>query len=376
MADSDFSGLPENTSPASADLLAMTDDPSGTPVTQKITLANLFKVINTFTADTSPQVTADYVPTYDNSGSAAKKVLLNHLAVLGLNEEGSMYNGRISPSVSSNNLTLALKTNAGTDPSSTDPVYVRIGNTARTITAALSTTLSAGTNWHGSGGTMFASKAIDYFVYLVYDSGSSAVGISHARIPYGHVVSDFSSTSTNENYLSAYSNYTTTDDCVLIGRFQATLSGTPNYNWSVPTYTSVTLINKPINWTRDLDFTPTWTNLTIGTQIAKYKITENWMEFNVNNVAPTISGAVSFAVPFTPVGYEASALYSPIGGSIYVDAGNAVYNGVTVLHTSSIEPRANGAGGTYGTLVTLSASIPFTWAASDTIDISGRYRIG
>ena len=51
-----------------------------------------------------------------------------------------MWNGKIVPSVASDNLTVALKTHAGTDPSATDPVYVMIGGVVRTITSALSAT--------------------------------------------------------------------------------------------------------------------------------------------------------------------------------------------------------------------------------------------
>jgi hypothetical protein len=65
--------------------------------------------------------------------------------------QGFLINGKIVTSVSSNNLTVAIKTLAGSDPSSSDPVYARIGNTVRSITAALSVTKNAGTNWFNSG---------------------------------------------------------------------------------------------------------------------------------------------------------------------------------------------------------------------------------
>lgn len=45
MADTKISGLTANTTPATTDLLVMVDDPSGTPATQKITIANFLKVL-------------------------------------------------------------------------------------------------------------------------------------------------------------------------------------------------------------------------------------------------------------------------------------------------------------------------------------------
>jgi hypothetical protein len=56
MADAKITGLTENTTPLVTDIAAVVDDPSGSPVTQKITLANLlFKITNfhigTFTRD-------------------------------------------------------------------------------------------------------------------------------------------------------------------------------------------------------------------------------------------------------------------------------------------------------------------------------------
>lgn len=41
MADTKITGLTELTTPALADVIAIVDDPTGTPVTKKMTLANL-----------------------------------------------------------------------------------------------------------------------------------------------------------------------------------------------------------------------------------------------------------------------------------------------------------------------------------------------
>jgi hypothetical protein len=65
------------TAPDKADLFALYDTSAGAG--RKITVEDLFKVINTFTADTSPDGATDYIQTYDNSATSAKRVLLNNL---------------------------------------------------------------------------------------------------------------------------------------------------------------------------------------------------------------------------------------------------------------------------------------------------------
>lgn len=174
----------------------------------------------------------------------------------GTNIEGSN-NGKISVSVASNNITVALKTLAGADPSSGDPVTVRIGDTERSVTAALSVTKNAGTKWFNAGSDELKTKEIDYFVYLGYNATDGVV-IGFSRIPYAAIYSDFSTTSTNEKYcaISTITNAASGDNYVNIGRFAATLSAGAGYTWTVPTYTSQNLIQRPIYNTRLLTWVP------------------------------------------------------------------------------------------------------------------------
>jgi hypothetical protein len=169
---------------------------------------------------------------------------------------GIGWNYKIVPSVASNNLTVALKGLDGNDASATNPIKVRIGNVERTITAALSVTKNAGTNWCNSGGVDLATKEIDYFVYLGYNATDGVV-IGFSRIPYANLYSDFSATTTAETYaaISTIANAAAGNDYVNIGRFAATLSATAAFNWSVPTFTTANLVNKPIYESRWL----TWT---------------------------------------------------------------------------------------------------------------------
>lgn len=179
--------------------------------------------------------------------------------------QGFLYNGKIVPSVASNNLTVALKGLDGNDPSATNPVYVRIGDTVRSITAALSVTKNAGTNWFNSGSAELATKEIDYFVYLGYNATDGVV-IGFARVPYGTKYGDFSATTTAETYcaISTITTAALTDYYEVIGRFAATLSAGAGYTWTVPTYTAINLIQKPINETRWLAFATTFTGFSSG----------------------------------------------------------------------------------------------------------------
>ena len=191
--------------------------------------------------------------------------------------EGFLINGKIVPSVASNNLTVALKGLDGNDPSATNPIYIRIGDTVHSITSALSVTKDAGTNWFNAGSSELATKEIDYFVYLGYNATDGVV-IGFSRIPYATEYSQFSTTSTNDKYcaISTITNAAAGDDYVVIGRFAATLSAGAGYTWSVPTFTSVNLIQRPIFETRRLSWLPTLTGFSSGaTGTFVYQIISN-----------------------------------------------------------------------------------------------------
>lgn len=80
MADSKITALTENTTPATSDIIEIVDDPGGSPLSQKITLTNLFKVINSFTALTTLDKNSDSTLVYDASTATVKKVLLKYLS--------------------------------------------------------------------------------------------------------------------------------------------------------------------------------------------------------------------------------------------------------------------------------------------------------
>ena len=218
--------------------------------------------------------------------------------------EGFMVNGKISRTVASNNITVAIKTASGGDPSVSDPVYVRIGDTVYTITAALSVTKNAGTNWCNAGSSELATNEVDYFTYLGVTGGSVFIGFS--RIPSGRLYSDFSSTSTAEKYLAISASPSASDAVVNIGRFNAILSASASYNWSVPG-TSI-IIQRPVYETRLLTYTPlgggsgslTYTSVTYNTK--QYQIVDNTVRFYLQASGTTggvTNTTLTLTLPFT-----------------------------------------------------------------------------
>ena len=213
--------------------------------------------------------------------------------------QGFLINGKISVTDAAG-ITVAIKTLAGTDPSTTDPVYVRIGDTVRTISAALSVAKADGTNWMNAGSAELATKEIDYFVYLGYNATDGVV-IGFSRIPSAAQYSDFSVTTTNEKYcaISTITNAAATDYYEVVGRFAATLSAGAGYTWSVPTYTAINLIQRPIYETRHFDCSGNITGWTsFSTRTIRAKLIGNRM-FLVWELAGTSnSTSTSFITPF------------------------------------------------------------------------------
>lgn len=250
--------------------------------------------------------------------------------------QGFMQNGKIVVTDAAG-ITVAIKTLAGTDPSSSDPVYVRIGDTVRTISAALSVAKADGTNWCNAGSTEFATNEIDYFVYLGYNATDGVV-IGFSRFPGATQYSDFSATSTNEKYcaISTITNAASTDYYEVVGRFAATLSAGAGYTWSVPTYTSKNLIQRPIYETRWLDFaqTLTWTagvapsSPTANTKIHTYRIVGDTLYISCAQVyggAGTTVTLLTISWPFTPNTMAGAPLW-PLNGR-FVNGGTSILSG-------------------------------------------------
>lgn len=216
--------------------------------------------------------------------------------VLAKSPDGTMFNGKIQVTVAANSITVEIKTLDGNDPSASDPVYIVIGGIVRALTDQLITTRAAGTNWCNSGSAELAAKQVDYFVYVIWNTtpATDVLDIGFARIPYGRIYSDFSGTTTNEKYL-AYGNVSApnaANDCVVIGRFAATLSAAAGHNWSVPAFTTVNLIQRPIYETRTLSWTPTITYSGGATNPTSYTVNTANYKLVGGNLSMTLNATL------------------------------------------------------------------------------------
>lgn len=152
---------------------------------------------------------------------------------------------KIAATIASNAITVAVQHLDGTAPSTNNPIAFRIGNSIKVATGALTFTKSAGTNWMNAGSAELAAQAIDFFVYVVNETGASAgMKLLISRIPYAVTMADFVNTTTNEKYpAGGWVNFNSTDEVQLIGRIRAQLSAGASYNWSIVT---AKVINRPI----------------------------------------------------------------------------------------------------------------------------------
>ena len=215
--------------------------------------------------------------------------------------QGHLINGKIAVTDAAG-ITVAIKTLAGNDPSETDPVFVRIGDTVHMLTAALSVAKADGANWCNAGSAELATQEVDYFVYLGYNATDGVV-IGFSRYPGANSYDDFSATSTNEKYcaISTITNAAATDYYEVIGRFAATLSAGAGYTWSVPTYTAKNLIQRPIYETRWLNWQPTYVGITTQPSgYQEYKIIGDSI-FIVKGSASATSNSTNFTLtaPFS-----------------------------------------------------------------------------
>lgn len=246
--------------------------------------------------------------------------------------DGEILNGQLVTSVSTNNLTVALKGMNGSNPSTSNPVYIRLGNTIYTVTAALSVTTNAGTNWFNSGASETATHEIDYFVYLGYNA-TDGVTIGFARHSYMRTYGDFSITSTAETFgaISTITHAASTDVYAVVGRFNAILSAGAGYTWSIPA-TSI-IINKPIFETRWLTYTPTYsasgsmTYTSVTTNLAIYKLNNNYCFLVVSSTGTTGGTAAGELRCTTPIARNNTANY-PYAGAASVTDGTSGISGI------------------------------------------------
>ena len=189
--------------------------------------------------------------------------------------EADLYKYQIVPSISSWSITVALKNYLWQNNSLTTPIKSQIWDTVRTITSPLSATRNAWSNWFNMWSSELATKEVDLFVYLAYDTALSQTWLLISRLPGATKYWDFSTSWTNEKGIvtSTNINPASTDRVINIGRFSAILSAGAWYTWSTPS-AGFQVINHYINESKLLYYTPTW--YAVGTQPSIWNWTLSW----------------------------------------------------------------------------------------------------
>jgi len=222
-----------------------------------------------------------------------------------ISNELSGLNYSIAPSVTSNNLTVAIKDAAGDDPTSTSPCVFRVGGSERILSTSLSVAKNAGTSWAGLGSANLGTLEHDLFVYIVWNTNTSALDVLWSRIAHATLYSDFSATTTAQNYGAINATApASTDDVVNIGRFAATLSLTgTGHLWTVPTYTTSNLIQRPCFETRWLTWIPTISGYSANPTdtVYIYRLNGRMCELNFREATAGTSNNAShtYTAPFT-----------------------------------------------------------------------------
>jgi hypothetical protein len=122
-------------------------------------------------------------------------------------------------------------------------------------------------------------------------------------------------------------------------------------------------------------FTPTWTNLTLGNGVATFryvqinKLVHYYGQLQLGSTT-SVTGSVRLSLPVTAKSASV-AFHAGIG---YEDSGSQLIPGYGYFQsTTSLELIAINVAGTYPAQATISATIPFTWAVNDRINVNITY---
>ena len=209
----------------------------------------------------------------------------------------------IALSVAGGNLTVALKYINGTDPSVSQKLTFRVGDTEYVLQAAMSFTKNAATNWANLGSAEMAALPHDLFLYAIGETGGSAgLKFGWSRISWAKTMGDFVNTNTNELYIAGnWTNFNSADFVTPIGRFRVQLSAGGAYTWSNP---SPSVINRPIFEGDWLNWTPVFGGFSANptSVYARYKIIHGAVRWIHRANADGTSNATTFTftLPFTP----------------------------------------------------------------------------
>lgn len=245
------------------------------------------------------------------SGSVARVHVSGSSLLDGPQGFGYNYLLRTTADGTSGTFTTSLKAIGNVDPSPSNPVILRIGETRRHVMSASNVVLTSGTNWMNCGGPELTTQNVDLFVYAIWESNQSAVRIGVSRIPNARTMGDFVNTSTDERYIKGnYSSFNSDDEVEVIGRVRTSKSGTLGA-WGS---SGGSVFSRPMKETDWLYWTP---NITGGfsanpTLICRYKLIDNLLHLSQDTTAVGTSNSTGFTetIPFRAVNIASYFQYS------------------------------------------------------------------
>ena len=174
--------------------------------------------------------------------------------------DGEGLNYTLVPSIASSNLTVSLKTFAGTNPSATDVSIFSIGAVMLSVSAELLVDVPAalGDIFAWDAGKIQDNDA-QLFVYLINNNGTPQIGVSPCPTLLTVATNYYSNGS--QTGAAGHTNMVmsgtrnATNSCRVIGRIN--VNQLDNNNWQAPTTSLV--VNKAIYATDWLTWTPTYT---------------------------------------------------------------------------------------------------------------------
>lgn len=220
--------------------------------------------------------------------------------------DGSGVNYKITTSIATDDLTVALKGVDGNDPSATNVLYFRVGDTTYSLTAALSVTITdtLGDIFGWDAGKIQGNDS-QLFVYIIDNNGTLQLGLSPdptlttVVTNYYDAVGQTGSAGHTNIRMSGTRN--ATNSCRVIGRIN--VQQADDDDWEAPDDEKI--LNYPILHTDSLVWTPqasasgamTYTSVTFS--IAKYKIVGDLCKIMFRS-SGTTGGTAAANIRITP----------------------------------------------------------------------------
>jgi hypothetical protein len=210
--------------------------------------------------------------------------------------DGEGLNYQLATAIASNNLTVALKTFAGTDPSATDVAIFSVGASMLNVSAALSVAVNAAYAdiFAWDTGKIQANDA-QLFVYLINNNGTPQIGVSPCptllTVATNYYDASAQTGAAGHTNIVMSGTRNATNSCRVIGRIN--VNQADNNNWQAPG-TSL-IINRQIFETDWMNYTPTYTGYSTppATNISQYKLIKHDVMVDERETANGTSNSTS-----------------------------------------------------------------------------------